>query len=186
LAVLSVTSVCHAQILQTEAGYVSQSQIEDLGQPLGAAQQAAARPLSKVALEMIKDFEGWVPSAYNDPSGYCTIGYGHLIALKRCEEIDLGDFKRALTPSEGEALLQRDTASARLAVQRETKVDLNDDQFGSLAAFVFNIGKANFQNSTLVRILNAGNYSQTPSEMKRWVSSKGILSRSDTLRSPAS
>ena len=122
---------------------------------------------------MIKDFEGWVPSAYNDPSGYCTIGYGHLIALKRCEEIDLGDFKRGLAPSEGEALLQRDTASARLAVQSDVNVDLNDDQFGALASFVFNVGKTNFRNSTLLRILNAGNYSQSPSEMKRWVSSKG-------------
>lgn len=173
LLMLAVPAKGRAQTSATEAGLVSQSQIEDFGQALGAAEASAARPVNRLTLEMIKDFEGWVPSAYNDPVGYCTIGYGHLIAMKRCEEVDLGDFRKTLTPADGETLLQRDTASARLAVQRWVTVDLTDDQFGALVSFVFNVGKVHFQRSTLLGILNAGNYKQAPAEMRRWVTAKG-------------
>ena len=159
----------------SQAGFISRSQIEDFVQGRGAAEVSAARPLNRVSLELIKDFEGWRAAAYNDPVGYCTIGYGHLIALKRCEEIDLGDFKTPLTPARGEELLQRDTASARLAVQRSVTVDLNDDRFGGLVSFVYNIGKTNFQRSTLLRLLNSGNYRGVPGEMRRWVAARGQI-----------
>jgi lysozyme len=162
-----------AQTMQTQAGFISRSQIEDFGHGLGAAEGSAARPLNRVSLELIKDFEGWRAGAYDDPAGYCTIGYGHLIALTKCEGIDLGEFKTPLTPAQGEALLQRDTASARVAVQKWVTVDLNDDRFGGLVSFVYNIGKANFQRSTLLRLLNSGNYRGVPGEMRRWVSANG-------------
>jgi lysozyme len=154
---------------------VSQSQIEDLrqGVTLGAAEVAAARPLNQVSLVMIKEFEGWVPSAYDDPSGYCTIGYGHLIALDNCKDIDLGQFSSPLTISAGEELLLSDTASARLAIKNLIEVDLTDDQFGSLVSLVFNVGKANFHKSTLRKALNAGDYEQTAKQFRVWIKSNG-------------
>ena len=152
---------------------ISRSQVEDFGQTLGATETAAARPLNRLALEMIKDFEHWVATAYDDPAGYCTIGYGHLIALAPCAQTTLGDYARPLLVSAGADLLERDTTTARRAIQKLVLVELSDDQFGALTSFVFNVGKTNFQGSTLLKILNFGDYRKAANQLPRWVVSHG-------------
>src|SRR5262245_12990229 len=105
--------------------YPALSLVESFGgEALGAADLSAIRPLTSAALELIAAFEGWEPRAYNDAVGYCTIGYGHLIALKRCQSIDLGQWSKELTMEEGLKLLDEDTAKARLAVLRLVEVDM--------------------------------------------------------------
>jgi lysozyme len=151
----------------------SQSQIETFGGSLSIAPSSTGRQLNRVSLELIKAFEGWVPTAYNDPAGYCTIGYGHLIDLKRCDVANLEGFTGQLTETAGEALLTKDVTSARVAVQRLVTVALTDDQFGALVSFVFNIGENNFQRSTLLRILNTGDYRNAVTELRRWISAGG-------------
>lgn len=153
----------------------SQSQIEDIGEGgRGAANSSDAWPLLTMALDLIKDFEGWSEDAYDDPADYCTIGYGHLIALKKCSQIDLGTFEVALQePAEGTELLERDTQSARLAVQSLVQSELSDEQFGALASFVFNVGKENFRSSTMLKLLNEGEYDLVAKQFARWVKAKG-------------
>ena len=57
----------------------SQSQIEDLAGGLGITVPSGIRPIVPLAPELIMAFEGWRPSPYDDPSGYCTVGFGHLL-----------------------------------------------------------------------------------------------------------
>ena len=147
--------------------------VEEFGQVLGATEAARARPLLETALELIANFEGWVPSAYNDPAGYCTIGYGHLIALEQCSSSNIGEFSGELTLDEGRGLLESDTVGARLTVQRLVNVDLNDRQFGALTSFVFNVGGENFRRSTLLRLLNDGNYLAASQQLPRWIRAGG-------------
>ncbi|MCP6553645.1 hypothetical protein NL499_29080, partial [Klebsiella pneumoniae] len=46
----------------------------------------------------IKGWESFKSKPYNDSEGYCTIGYGHLIARRKCEDIVLSDeFKDGIT-----------------------------------------------------------------------------------------
>lgn len=151
----------------------SQLQIEILQGGFGATTDTPSRELSRLAMDLIKHFEGWIPGAYNDPADYCTIGYGHLIALKPCEQIDLGQFATPLTESQGEALLRQDVGWAQVAVQELVQVDLDDDQYGALSSFVFNVGKTNFASSTLLRVLNTGDYAGAAAQLPRWVRAGG-------------
>lgn len=164
-----------AQQQIAEDRFPSQSLIEEFQTSLGATASAAARDISSIALAIIKTFEGWYPSAYNDPVGYCTIGYGHLIALSRCETIDLRGFGAALSVQDGEALLIKDTLGARLAVQELVSVELDDDQFGALVSFTFNVGKGNFARSSLLRFINDKQHELIPGEFARWVKAKGRI-----------
>jgi lysozyme len=128
-------------------------------------------------LTLIKQFEGWVPRPYNDPANYCTIGYGRLIALRPCSADDFSRYPRELTLADGEKILEEDTRGARLAVQQLVTVDLSDNQFGALASFVFNVGRANFETSTLRRLLNGREYALAAQEFPRWVRAKNVVHR---------
>lgn len=175
LLVVILASVIWMECGAQPSPVASQSQVEDFGTQLGATSGAAARPITRTSLELIKVFEGWVAAAYDDPSGYCTIGYGHLIALKKCVGTDLGKYATPLTLSQGESLLEEDTISARIAIQDVVKIDLNTNQFGALTSFVFNVGKKNFYNSTLLRLINDGELQAASGEFKRWQKSKGVV-----------
>ncbi|MBB3220376.1 lysozyme [Pseudoduganella umbonata] len=151
----------------------SQSLIEDLSAPLGVATSGTARPLTPITLLMIKDFEGWAALHYDDPAGYCTIGYGHLISLKRCMHTPLGKFANQLSLGEGNELLEFDTRSARRTVQQLVSTELTDDQYGALASFVFNIGKRKFAESTMLALLNMKEFDAASKEFRRWIKAKG-------------
>jgi len=127
------------------------------------------RGLAPIAVDLIKDFENWVPTPYNDAAGNCTIGFGHLIAPQRCETVALGRFAGGLTEIQGLALLDEDTRLARIAVQQLVTAPLNDDQFGALTSFVFNVGRTNFGGSTMLVLLNAKKYNAAADQFPRWV-----------------
>lgn len=154
---------------------MSKAAIEDFGETFGVTEKSTARPITPVALEMVKHFEGWIPTAYDDPVKLCTIGYGHLIAMKSCKDIDLGKFSKELSEVEGAALLEDDMIGARLAVQSLVKTELNDEQFGALASFVFNVGKGNFQKSTMLSLINEGGFEAAAGQFVRWSKAKGRL-----------
>ena len=156
------------------APYASQIQIEAMRGLLGATDDSRnPRGMDRGSLLMLMHFEGWVPDAYDDPAGYCTIGYGHLIALSRCGTIDLGRYATPLTKDQGADLLVNDTKLARIAVEDLVDVELSDQQFGALSSFVFNIGRGNFQASTLRSRLNSGRYEDAQREFSRWVHANG-------------
>lgn len=152
---------------------LSRSQLEDFGQSLGVAPTVVPRPLPGLAIGLIKDFEGWQPKAYDDPVGLCTIGYGHLIGMKKCAELDLGAFPTTLSPERGEQLLELDTRTSRAAVHSLVKRELTHDQFGALSSFAFNVGKNNFATSTLLKLVNTGEDKYAQVEFLRWVKAKG-------------
>ncbi|TAX99113.1 hypothetical protein ELH94_22560 [Rhizobium leguminosarum] len=160
-----------------ETHVTSQSLVENFGTSLGAAEASGARVLVPIGLDLIKHFEGWEPDAYNDPSGYCTIGYGHLIALTRCEQTDLGEFKgKTLSEREGAALLEKDTRYARISVSElVSNIDLSNEEFSALSSLVFNIGEAHFAKSTMLVLLNSGDKESAAEQFARWVKSKGVV-----------
>lgn len=156
--------------------------VETFGGAFGVAPGSTARPLAHVGLDLIKTFEGWFPNFYNDPAGYCTIGYGHLIALRECSEQDLSLFDTPLSLAEGLELLDGDTRGARIDVQGlVTGAELNENQFAALVSFTFNVGGGNFRNSTLLRVLNDDaitddlRWELASREFPRWVYADGML-----------
>lgn len=152
--------------------FTPRSQIEDFGQ-LGAAPRSVPRPLATLGVGLIMEFEGWRPTAYDDPVGLCTIGFGHLIALNRCSKINLGKYAKVLTYDEGSALLELDTRTSRSIVEKLVTRELDEREFSALSSFAFNVGKENFASSTLLKLVNMGAKKFASAEFSRWVMAKG-------------
>ena len=114
--------------------------------------------------ELIKSFEGLELEAYLCPADIWTIGYGHTGNVKE------GD---SITKAEAEALLDKDLQTFRNGVKRLVKVPLNENQFGALVSFAYNLGLGSLQNSTLLKMLNAGDYTGSADQFLRWNKSGG-------------
>ncbi|GAB4068638.1 lysozyme [Ancylobacter sonchi] len=122
------------------------------------------RSVNEAGLALIKQWEGRRLTAYKDPVGVWTIGYGHTAAagppaVKRGQKI---------SEAQAEALLRADLAQYEAAVEAAVTVPLTDNQFAALVSFCFNVGPGNFRGSTLLKKLNAGDRSAVPGELAKW------------------
>ena len=142
-------------------------------EPPVSAPSESVQSASRQAADLIAGHERFMPDLYHDPSGFCTVGYGHLLQRGPCTAANRRAFPDALTHEEGLDLLMQDIAVAEAAIRRQVTVPLNQNQFDGLTSFVFNIGEGNLAKSTLLRRLNAGDYDAVPSEMNRWNKSAG-------------
>ena len=124
-----------------------------------------------IAGDIAKEFEGLELNPYHDPSGFPTIGWGHLLSRDR-----FGDLSQwpPITQSEAQRLLDSDLARANRAVDANIYVQLTRDQRAALIDFTFNVGSGNLQASTLRRVINREAHAQAPKEIRRWVYSAGV------------
>lgn len=122
------------------------------------------RMINQAGIDLIKDFEGLHLTPYLCPAKVWTIGYGHTRTVRN---------GMSITQEEADHLLDGDLQIVSRAVQRLVTVPLNDNQFAALVSFTFNVGKSNFEHSTLLRLLNRGWYDQVPAQLMRWNRSRG-------------
>lgn len=115
--------------------------------------------LSDNALNVIERFEGFSPKPYPDAQGF-SIGYGHFIKP--------GESFTTITRDHARDLLRNDAIIAANAVKTFVKVPLTQNQFDALTSFVYNVGVNAFKTSTLLRKLNAGNYSEAAEQFSIW------------------
>lgn len=120
--------------------------------------------IGEKGLDLIKHFEGLKLEAYKCPADVWTIGYGTTKGVKPGQRI---------TESKAEELLKEDLKWVEGAINKNVRVDLNQNQFDALASWVYNLGETNLRSSTMLRKLNAGNYAEVPEQMKRWNKSNG-------------
>lgn len=140
--------------------------------------------LNQAGLDLIKNYEGWRSKAYPDPATGgepITIGYGHTSAAGT-PKVTLG---MKITPAEGEAILLKDLQGTIGQVTKLVKVPLNDNQFSALVSFAFNVGAGNLQSSTLLRLVNAGEFGKAASEFQRWNRGAGKVMAGLTARRAA-
>lgn len=128
---------------------------------------------SEDGIEFIKDWEAFSATAYNDSEGYCTIGYGHLIDYKKCEDITLPDeFQKGITEARAMELFKERLTEFEAAVQRDITVNLYQHEFDALVSLLFNAG-AQFLNvggagngeTKIKKNINAEQYSEGADEM---------------------
>lgn len=129
------------------------------GRKLAASTGEYIMDLSDSALNVIKQFEGFSPKPYPDAQGF-SIGYGHFIKP--------GESFTTITRDQAASLLRHDASIAAEAVKRLVKVPLNQNQFDALTSFVYNVGAEAFKNSTMLKKLNAGNYSEAAEQFSIW------------------
>ncbi|MGA9914219.1 MAG: lysozyme [Paraburkholderia sp.] len=71
--------------------------------------------------------------------------------------------------------LRADVRGAEAVVKRDVKVALNQEEYDALVDLVFNIGSGNFDTSTLLRKLNAGDTDGAIAEFARWNKAGGVV-----------
>ncbi|KAF4567369.1 hypothetical protein EYR40_006368 [Pleurotus pulmonarius] len=142
----------------------------------GGGSGGGCPPVNAATINMIKSFEHFVPNPAPDPVGILTVGYGHKCIQPGCTEA--GPFP--LTEAGAVALMQRDLhiATTCLNPAISSTVRLNDNQFGALADWAFNVGCGAMRNSTLVSRLNNGEDPNTVAaqELPRWNMAGGQVS----------
>ncbi|HYV07323.1 MAG TPA: lysozyme [Blastocatellia bacterium] len=135
--------------------------------------------MSTNGLELLEQWEGFKAKVYKDSAGLPTIGVGHLLTKS---ELSSGkivingtsvDYTGGLTNQQVTDLLSQDVAPASKAVNTNVKVALNQNQFDALVSFTFNVGVGAFTASTLVKVLNQGQYNQVPTQLLRWTRTGG-------------
>jgi len=103
--------------------------------------------LNQASIELIKGFEGLELTAYKDPVGIWTIGYGHTDAAG-APRVTPG---LVIAEDEAGQILRRDLGQYEAAVDSAVKVPLSKNQRGALVSLCYNIGPRAFRKSTVVR-----------------------------------
>ena len=129
---------------------------------------------SPIGRKLIQSFEGYRSEAYLCPAGVWTIGYGHTRDVKQ------GDI---CTKEEADMFLQDDLKTAEDAVNAQN-LKIGQLQFDALVSFVFNVGTANFNKSTLLKKLGVQRqqHRQSTPMMPTWQQQQALPWRQEMLK----
>jgi lysozyme len=116
---------------------------------------------SAEGLELLKKSEGFRSHIYQDVAGIPTIGYGHQLLHGET-------YPNGITEEQAQAILANDVQKAEQGVTQLVKVPLTQGQFDALVDFVFNLGSGRLASSTLLKVLNAGNYAAAVRQLLKW------------------
>ena len=114
---------------------------------------------SPACVALIKSFEGCELSAFQDVAGVWTIGYG-TTGPGIVEGL-------TWTQEQADAALIDRANQAGQAVTLLVTVPLTQSRFDALTDFVYNLGAGSLQTSTLLRLLNQGQYTAVPPQLYR-------------------
>lgn len=129
--------------------------------PPDVAERRGSRAINSEGLKLLTTFEGCKLKAYDDGGGVWTIGYGHTKTAKK---------GMTITQSQAEELLQTDLNKFESFVEDAVQASIDDDQFSALVCFCFNVGpgQAGFGGSTLLKLLNQGDFQGAANQFPRW------------------
>ena len=126
-----------------------------------------------IAKSFIALNEGWKEYAYCDhcgksirqcKKGVPTIGYGFTSKTHVAKNI--------ISEEYGDKVLAGYTTSCLNTVDRLVTVKLTDCQKAVLADFVYHLGGGALKSSTLLKVINAGQFDRVPAELMRWTKTK--------------
>jgi lysozyme len=132
--------------------------------------------ISKNGLDLIKHFEGCELEAYKCPAGVWTIGYGH---IKTAVE------GMTITQHQADEMLIEEMNEYEGYINNSVRVDLTQNQFDAMVSWVYNLGSGNLNTSTLLKVLNSGDYAGVPEQMLRWNKAGGRVLEGLTRRRQA-
>jgi len=138
--------------------------------------------LSDAGIDLIKRSEGLRLIPYLDQGGFWTVGYGHKMSGA---ELEAGRNKRSIDQATADALLASDVQWASSEVNRMVRVPLSQGQFDALVDFVFNLGSGRLATSTLLKMLNQGDYDGAGKQLLHWEMAGGNVQLGLKLRREA-
>ena len=132
--------------------------------------------IGNAGLALIKKAEGLRLDAYQDQGGVWTIGYGSTLGVHA---------GMTITPGEAERRLTDDIARHDITPLLTGKTSQN--QFDAMTSLAFNIGLHRFEQSTVLKRHNAGNYPAAANAFLLWrfiagKPSQGLLNRREAER----
>lgn len=110
--------------------------------------------------DFVARFEGCRLTSYKDVGGVWTVGYG--------ETGPSVTAKTVISQEEADAFLAKSLRKAEDCVRRYVENELSETQQAALTSLVFNIGCGAFRKSTMLQLLNAGDYNVALLEFPRW------------------
>ena len=119
---------------------------------------------SKNGLDLTEQFEGCDLDSYQDSGGVWTNGYGNTHGVVP---------NSTITQSQAEYDLCANIQNAVKEVNRLVTVPLTQGEFDALVDFCFNLGSGNLAGSTLLRLLNAGDYQGAAAQFDAWARCDG-------------
>jgi len=127
-----------------------------------------------LAASMIAGFESFSSKAYADPPGQTktySIGYGHQIVSGDGFSTD-----SVIAEADALSLLQADLDTYANCVDNAVAVPLASEQAAALYSLCYNIGCGAFRSSTLLRLLNTGDYDGAAQQFAVWNEANGQVS----------
>lgn len=124
----------------------------------------------QIATPMVKGFESFVACAYPDPISKgdpWTVGYG-ATGPDICKGV-------IWTQERADADLNARLVMLGAKIDYLVKVPLNDHQKAALVSLVYNIGVGNFTTSSLLRLLNAGDFEGAANQFPCWCHASGKI-----------
>lgn len=120
---------------------------------------------SKSGVALTESFESCKLVAYQDIRGIWTIAWGHTGP----------DVVEGLTCTQAQAdtWLLQDTQNAQDHVNNLVTVPLTQGEFDALVDFAFNDGCGAFGGSTLLKLLNTGDYAAAAAQFQLWDHASG-------------
>jgi GH24 family phage-related lysozyme (muramidase) len=115
--------------------------------------------ISIEGLSLIKKFEGLELNAYQCAAGVWTIGYGHTKGVFEGQTI-----KKA----EADEMLVLEMDEYEKAVNDAVTISIDQCMFDALVSWTYNLGPSNLNSSTMLKVLNSGDYDGVPAQIKRW------------------
>jgi lysozyme len=141
--------------------------------------------INKATIDLVKDFEGCKLTAYRDPIGVWTIGYG------TTARAGLGIIPTAgmtITQAEADQLLADGLNKFADQIRPMITAGLNDNQFGACVSLAYNIGAHAFGTSSALKHINVGgDYDKAANAILLWNKAggkvlKGLVRRREAER----
>jgi len=101
-----------------------------------------------------------------------SIGLGHQIQPNESYLME-----STLTDEEVLEIFQKDIENIRLSMNKVIKVPVDKNQQLALLSLRYNIGENAFNNSTLLKLLNQGNYDGASARFSEWRLSEGMINK---------
>ena len=135
---------------------------------------------SKAGKDLIKEFEGFRATAYICPANVVTVGYG--TTRIQGKAIQLGT---TITTDEADMFLEEDLKTFEDNINQKVTIEISQNQFDALVAFVYNVGAGNFNKSTLLKKVNASEFKKAADEFLKWNKAGGKILKGLTNRRTA-
>lgn len=123
--------------------------------------------ISDKGVALVAKWEGFEEEAYLDGGGVPTIGYGstRYFDLPGSPKVKMGD---RIDEPRARQLLLYTLENFWDQVENSIDVPLEQNQVDALACFIYNVGVTAFLGSTMLRLLNRGDYAGAHAQFKRW------------------